>query len=85
MMDQVDHLEQIATLKRTIRAQINASVRDGHLCGEQALGVLMSLSAEIIASVSDDKMRGEFVDMVVSQFPDAVMFEREVPGEVTWQ
>jgi len=84
MMNQVDHLEQIATLKRTIRLQINTAVRDG-LCGEQALGILMSLSAEIIASVSDDKVRGEFVDMVVSQFPDAVTFEREVPGEVTWQ
>ncbi len=84
-MHQVDHLEQIALLKRTIRAQVNTAVRDGHLCGEQVLGILMSLSAEIIASVSDDKVRGEFVDMVVSQFPDAVIFEREVPGEVTWQ
>ena len=84
-MTEADHLEQIAALKRTIRSQVNAAVRDGHLCGEQVLGILMSLSAEIIASVSDDKARGEFVDMVVSQFPDAVMFEREVPGEVTWQ
>ncbi len=84
-MDQIDHLEQIALLKRYIRAQVNTAVRDGHLCGEQVLGILMSLSAEIIASVSDDKTRGEFVDMVVSQFPDAVTFEREVPGEMTWQ
>jgi len=83
-MDQVDHLEQIALLKQAIRRLNVAAVQDG-MSGEQVLGILMSLSAEIIASVSDDKTRGEFVDMVVSQFPDAVMFEREVPGEVTWQ
>lgn len=84
-MDQVDHLEEIALLKRTIRSQLNAAVRDGRLCGEQLLGVIMSLGAEMVASVPDDKLRGEFVDMVVSQFPDAVTFEREVPNEVTWQ
>jgi len=83
-MGEVDHGEEIVRLKRTIRSQVNAAVRNG-LCGEQALGILMSLSAEIIAGVSDDKVRGEFVDMVVSQFADAVTFEREVPGEVTWQ
>ncbi len=79
-----DHIEDIVLLKRTIRSLINAAVRDG-LCGEQVLGIFMSLSAEMVASVADDNARAEFVDMIVSQFPDAVMFEREVPDEVTWQ
>ncbi len=83
-MDQVDHLEQIALLKQSIRALTNAAVRDG-MRGEEVLGIIISLGAEMVASVADDNARAEFVDMVVSQFPDAVMFEREVPGEVTWQ
>jgi len=83
-MDEIDHIERIVLLKRAIRMPLNAAAQDG-LRGELILGALMSVIAEIVASVPDDSLRGEFVDMVVSQFPDAVMFEREVPGEVTWQ
>ena len=83
-MNKADHIEAIVLLKRAIRRLNVAAVQDG-MPGEQVLGVLMSLSAEMIARVSDDKMRGKFVDIVVSRFADAVMLEREVPGEVTWQ
>jgi len=72
-------------LKRAIRSLLNAAIQDDHLRDEQILGVLMSLNAELIAEVPDDGIRGEFVDIVVSQFPDAVMFARAMSGEGTWQ
>ena len=84
-MDSADHSEHIALLKQSIRMQLNAAARNGHIDGTDALGVLVALTAEMVARVADDCERDQLVTEVVECFPSIVQIEREVPEGTTWQ
>ena len=85
MSSSSDHIERIRELRQTIRSCLNAAVRDGTIEGEDALGVLVGLSAEMVAGVQDVKLRGDIVCGIVDHFPSMVLIEVEVPEGVTWQ
>lgn len=76
---------EIVRLKRTIRRCLNQATSRGDIDGHDALGVLMVLSAEMVARVRDDGCRAEFVDTVVTKFPAAVDLERALQKGATLQ
>jgi hypothetical protein len=81
----VSHADEIAILKRTIRAQLNMAARHQRIDGLDALAILMGLAAEMVAQVQDDGRRAEYIQAVTETFPAHVLLAHERPVEATLQ
>jgi hypothetical protein len=75
----------IARLKKDITAKLVDAVGKGDIDGHDALGVLMVLSARMVAQVEDEDTRDEFVRTVLDNFETAVVLERQLPVTETLQ
>lgn len=71
--------EAVAGLKRRLRMTIAAAVRDGDIEGVDALDVVVSVAAEMVALVDDDRRRRDMTEDVSRIFPDMVTVIREIP------
>lgn len=68
--------DQIERLKGNLRRQMNEAAARGTMTGDDVLGCLFTVGAEMVARVKDADERNQIIGSVIGFFPDAVNMER---------